>query len=183
MRTICWILISFFVFVLFFSGLAQDTVIPVQKDTLKTTAKDSLVFSGLLSSWGLYNQTNSLPILLGSRYIPTLNYSVILQNDRRFDFEASANIYVNSALRPFNEANTDGSFKPYRAWMRYSSQQFEIRLGLQKINFGSATLLRPLMWFDQIDPRDPLQITNGVWGILGRYYFLNNANIWVWSLY
>jgi hypothetical protein len=39
------------------------------------------------------------------------------------------------------------------------------------------------MWFDQIDPRDPIQFTDGVWGALGRYYFLNNANIWVWGLY
>jgi hypothetical protein len=44
-------------------------------------------------------------------------------------------------------------------------------------------MLRPLMWFDQLDPRDPLGLTNGVWGILGRYYFLNNTNIWFWSLY
>lgn len=59
----------------------------------------------------------------------------------------------------------------------------EVRLGLQKINFGSANMLRPLMWFDQLDPRDPLQLTDGVWGLLGRYYFLNNANLWVWGLY
>ena len=39
------------------------------------------------------------------------------------------------------------------------------------------------MWFDQIDPRDPLQLTDGVYGVLGRYYFLNNANIWIWGLY
>jgi hypothetical protein len=44
-------------------------------------------------------------------------------------------------------------------------------------------MLRPLMWFDRIDPRDPLQLTDGVWGLLGRYYFLNNANIWIWGLY
>jgi hypothetical protein len=39
------------------------------------------------------------------------------------------------------------------------------------------------MWFDQMDPRDPLQLTNGVWALLGRYYFLNNANLWIWGLY
>jgi hypothetical protein len=39
------------------------------------------------------------------------------------------------------------------------------------------------MWFDSIDPRDPLQITEGVYAILMRYYFLNNANIWFWGLY
>jgi hypothetical protein len=44
-------------------------------------------------------------------------------------------------------------------------------------------MLRPLMWFDQMDPRDPLQLTDGVWGLLARYYFLNNTNIWLWGLY
>jgi hypothetical protein len=44
-------------------------------------------------------------------------------------------------------------------------------------------MLRPLMWFDQLDPRDPLQLTDGVYALLGRYYFLNNANIWLWGLY
>jgi hypothetical protein len=39
------------------------------------------------------------------------------------------------------------------------------------------------MWFDQIDPRDPLKLTDGVWGLLTRYYFLNNANIWLWGLW
>jgi len=39
------------------------------------------------------------------------------------------------------------------------------------------------MWFDQLDPRDPLHLTDGVWALLGRYYFLNNANIWLWGLY
>ena len=44
-------------------------------------------------------------------------------------------------------------------------------------------MFRPLMWFDQIDPRDPLQLTNGVYAALGRYYFLNNRNVWIWALY
>jgi hypothetical protein len=73
--------------------------------------------------------------------------------------------------------------KAYRLWLRFSTSQFEIRAGLQKINFGSANLLRALMWFDSIDPRDPLQLTDGVYAILTRYYFLNNANIWFWILY
>jgi hypothetical protein len=39
------------------------------------------------------------------------------------------------------------------------------------------------MWFDRLDPRDPLQITDGVYGLLLRYYFVNNTNIWIWGLY
>ena len=55
-------------------------------------------------------------------------------------------------------------------------------MGLQKIDFGSALLIRPLQWFNQIDPRDPLGLTNGVYGFLIRYYFKDNSNIWFWSL-
>jgi hypothetical protein len=39
------------------------------------------------------------------------------------------------------------------------------------------------MWFDKMDFRDPLQLTDGVYAFLGRYYFRNNANIWFWTLY
>jgi hypothetical protein len=131
----------------------------------------------------LYNRSNDLPVYLGGRYIPQLNYEVLLNNNHKIDFEASANIYGSAGLNPFDSLKADGKLKPYRLWARYSSQQFELRAGLQKINFGSASLLRPLMWFDQVDPRDPLKLTDGVWGVLARFYLLNNANIWLWGLY
>ncbi len=144
----------------------------------KGQAKDTLIFKGQLSSWLNYNQSNN-NILFGGRYIPQVNYSNDFSKGHQFDIELSGNFYGN--LQSHSEA--DGNIKPYRAWTRYSTPQFEIRAGLQKINFGSATMLRPLMWFDQMDPRDPLQLTDGVWGVLGKYYFLNNANIWLWGLY
>ena len=131
----------------------------------------------------LYNGGNNLPVYLGGRYIPQLNYSLPVKNDHKLDFEASINLNGNAGFYPFDTLGSYGQIKPYRLWFRYSSRQFEIRVGLQKINFGSASILRPLMWFDQVDPRDPLKLTDGVWGILGRYYFLNNANIWLWGLY
>ena len=150
---------------------------------LRSLAGDSLVFKGQASGWINLNPTIDMPVWIGARYIPTLNYSVVLPQNRLLDFEASANISGNAGFYSFDSVNSDVSLKPYRMWARYSGRQFELRIGLQKINFGSAAMLRPLMWFDQLDPRDPLQITNGVWALLGRYYFLNNANIWLWSLY
>jgi hypothetical protein len=122
-------------------------------------------------------------LYLGARYIPRLNYSLPAGNDNKIDFEVSLNINGNSGFNKFDSISSFGQLKPYRLWFRYSSDQFEIRGGLQKINFGSASLLRPLMWFDQVDPRDPLKLTDGVWGVLGRYYFLNNVNVWLWGLY
>lgn len=144
---------------------------------LKGQENDTLIYKGQLSAWGNYNFSNER-FILGGRYIPELNYQHHFNKDHRINLEASGNIYVT-----YFDYITDGDIKPYRAWIRYATPQLELRAGLQKINFGSATMLRPLMWFDRMDPRDPLQLTDGVWGLLGRYYFLNNANIWIWGLY
>jgi hypothetical protein len=134
---------------------------------------------------GSYSPDNQLEGFLGSRCLPELSYLIPLDSAQTnfFDFEASANIYGNTSFSPFDTSSLDGNIQPYRIWARYHAKQFELRVGLQKIDFGSASLLRPIQWFNQIDPRDPLQLTNGVYGVLGRYYFLNNANIWLWTLY
>lgn len=149
----------------------------------KLAAQDSLTFKGQVSVWALYNGGLDLPVYLGGRYIPQLNYEIKLKEDRLIDFEASANLNGNFGFNPFDTIKATGNIKPYRFWGRYSTRQFELRVGLQKINFGSAQLIRPLMWFDEVDPRDPLGLTDGVWGVLGRYYFLNNMNAWFWILY
>jgi len=151
-----------------------------QDSTARVT--DTLIFKGQLISWAHFNPGNDLPVWLGARYLPQLNYNINLPRTRLIDVEASANLFGNAGFHPFDSIGANGDIKPYRLWARYSTQQIEFRIGLQKINFGSASLLRPLMWFDQIDPRDPIQFTDGVWGALGRYYFLNNANIWLWAL-
>jgi hypothetical protein len=152
------------------------------QDSLRI-AGDTLGIKGQLILWANYNNNSPLPVHIGGRYIPSVNYGIRTKTDNLIDFEASANIFGSFAFHPFDTSFTDGSLKPYRLWMRYSSDQFELRFGLQKINFGSASMLRPLMWFDQMDPRDPLHLTDGVWALLARYYFLNNTNIWLWGLF
>jgi hypothetical protein len=166
---------------MFRKGLTVLILIICASVSLK--AQDSLRFSGQFSSWMNLNLSTDLPLWAGARYIPQIDYGISTKSKQLFDTELSVNLSGTAGLRPFDSLNANGVIKPYRAWIRYSGDQFEIRLGLQKLNFGSALMLRPLMWFDQIDPRDPLQLTSGVWGLLGRYYFLNNANAWLWVLY
>ncbi len=158
-------------------------ILPLLFFAFSATAQDSLEWQGQFSAFLNYNKPNDLPVLIGARFIPGVNYRINTGVDRKFDFEGSLHINGTAGIHLFDSARTDGVIKPYRLWGRYSTNQLEIRAGLQKINFGSATLLRPLMWFDQIDPRDPLQLTDGVWGLLARYYFLNNASIWLWGLW
>jgi hypothetical protein len=145
--------------------------------------RDSVDFSGQAISWLNYNFKNEPHAQLGLRYLPDLYYAHSLKKNTKLDFEASVNGYATATSIPFDSVGIDGNLKLYRLWARYSTPQLEVRAGLQKINFGSASMLRPLMWFDRVDPRDPLKLTDGVWGALGRYYFLNNANLWLWCLY
>ncbi|MFO7890254.1 MAG: hypothetical protein R6V04_07925 [bacterium] len=118
----------------------------------------------------------------GMRYIPSLALQRSVFQTGMFDLNCSLNMYASAHLNEKGELSDQTKSKFYRVWLRYSTPQFETRIGLQKINFGPAALLRSLMWFDRLDPRDPLQITEGVYGLLLRYYFLNNTNIWFWVL-
>jgi hypothetical protein len=63
-----------------------------------------------------------------------------------------------------------------RVWIRLASPRFEARVGLQQISFGSASIFRPLMWFDGLDARDLMQFTNSVYGALARYLTAGNAS-------
>lgn len=151
--------------------------------TTSVLGQSKFEFNGQLSGFGNYSPDSELDVLVGGRYIPEINYGIMLDSTKALDFEASINMYGSVLFQPFDTAYWDGGIQPYRIWARYTGKRYEVRLGLQKIDFGSATLLRALQWFNQIDPRDPLQLTNGVYGALGRYYFRNNANIWLWVLY
>ena len=168
MRGLLLILLSiFFVF-----GISSST----------NAQKPEFNIHGQLSGWMSVKPEHPFSVLSGSRYIPTLSGKIKLNDKLKLDAELSPNIYGSLFFQSGKPANDNGDFKLYRGWLRLSANQFELRLGLQKLNFGSATLLRPMMWFDQVDPRDPLQLTTGVYGLLFRYYFLNNANLWIWGL-
>jgi hypothetical protein len=145
-------------------------------------AARSVEFSGQAIGWVTLNPSDPFQCQGGLRYIPALGFSVPV-GQYTLDGEFSANIWGTGTYQVDIAPGWDKKLSPYRAWLRFSGEQFEVRAGLQKINFGSAQLFRPLMWFDRIDPRDPLQLTDGVYGLLGRYYFLNNASIWLWGLY
>lgn len=109
-----------------------------------------------------------------TQYLPMLEY----QPETRylqFSLDAAGNFSTNF--------ESDPKAKLYRLKLTLASPQTEFRLGLQKINFGPAQILRSLQWFDTMSPTDLLKLTDGVYGALFRHYFLNNNNIWLWSLY
>lgn len=140
-------------------------------------------YKGLVAGWVVGKLARSVNPQVGGRWIPEFSLSQQVSDSLTLDAEFSLNGYGVARFQSGKDEQTDGEIDPYRFWLRLATRRFEARVGLQKINFGSAALLRPLMWFDSLDPRDPLQLTDGVYGLLLRYYFLNNANIWAWGLY
>jgi hypothetical protein len=149
----------------------------------KAAEDPAIGFSGQLSGWLAYHDATAAESGLGLRYIPAFSLKLNLGHGWTLDSEVSLNADGSAAGDSFSGLETSGDLKPYRAWVRLASDRFEARLGLQRINFGSAMLLRPLMWFDRLDPNDPLQLANGVYGLLLKYTFAGNANIWMWGLY
>jgi hypothetical protein len=146
-------------------------------------ASQSLELQGQLSGWTILSAEDATTSVFGLRYLPTFTAEKDFSGERTADTEISANAYASGPIGSSSELEVNGRVKPYRVWGRYKTSRYEARVGLQKLNFGSATLLRPLMWFDSVDPRDPLQITDGVYAGLFRYYFPNKATIWGWGLY
>src|SRR6056297_318626 len=138
--------------------------------------------SGQAIGWTTINPKDPFQFQGGVRYIPETKFNIPVG---KLSIAGEASLNAWGTFNYSNEGSTtmNEQINPYRLWIKLSGNQMEIRAGLQKINFGSAKMLRPLMWFDKIDPRDPLQLTDGVYSLLGRYYFLNNANIWLWGLY
>jgi hypothetical protein len=140
-------------------------------------------FNGQITAWISSNPNRSVISQIGLRYIPDLFIEKALTNDIFLDADISLDMYTTADIHDWDISQWKNKFNAYRLWARLSTDRLETRLGLQKINFGSAVLFRPLQWFDRIDPRDPLKITDGVYGLLMRYYFQNNMNIWFWGLY
>lgn len=148
----------------------------------QSDVQKSLRFNGQIVGWANVQIDNPVFWQPGARFVPSLTWKQSITSNTTFDAEASLNIYGNADFRNFKTDTLNGQIKPYRVWLRYSNQNFELRAGLQKLNFGQARMFRPLMWFDGMDVRDPLQLTDGVYGLLAKYFFENNANIWAWGL-
>ena len=149
----------------------------------RTVSAQPVSVQGQLSTWFTLNDADPSTPGVGVRYLPSLSLERPLAESRLVDGEISINAYGFGESPGWDDVDTTGRLKAYRVWARFKTARFEARGGLQKINFGSALLLRPLRWFDSVDPRDPLQITEGVYGVLVREYLPRNFTVWGWGLY
>ncbi len=113
------------------------------------------------------------------RYLPQLTVARAFGRGNVADIEVVGNAFGAAG----SDGTSDADLELYRLKLRFATRRTETRLGLQQLNFGPGYLLRPLRWFDILDPRDPLSLTDGVRALSFRYTAQWNAGLWLWGLY
>ena len=88
-------------------------------------AGQSLGFSGQAIGWTTLNPAEPFQTQMGLRYIPELSFSLPAGN-YSLDGEFSANIW-GSAMWQGDSITFDKQLSPYRMWVRFSGDQFELR--------------------------------------------------------
>ncbi len=140
--------------------------------------------NGLISGWTAAVEANPSCFAVGGRYLPRLWIISDLGtvSELSFRFDGSWESWGQALFSRGSRSVWQGKSRLFRCEAALLGSQWDIHLGQQKLNFGSAVLLRPLRWFDNLDIRDPLQLTSGVWALVGRYVFLNNVNLRGWLM-
>lgn len=113
--------------------------------------------------------TNKDEVNLVTRYLPAFEYQSSFSESWDYDMEVRWQIQWGGQLDTLNQSRVVE--EPYRVALNLQSAHTEYVIGLQKINFGPARILRPLMWFDSINPTDPLEMTSGVTGVSANYHY------------
>lgn len=137
---------------------------------------------GSLALWAGGDDREPAAATLGARYVPELYLSLPVRSGAAIDLDVGGETWRRWCVRGAGDGDIAGESRLYRAWLRVAGDRAEARLGLQHIAFGPAVLLRPHMWFDSVDARDPLARTEGVTGLLLRAWFAESANLWLWGL-
>ena len=137
-------------------------------------------FSILCGLSGFYNgqlwsDTDIDSKLSNVGYIPTFSFEKNIIDNKYLDFEFSRKFIYDSNDKVFLNDN-------YRSWIRYSDDNMDVRLGLQKISFGNSIILRPLNWFDSIDFRNTLGQTDGLNALRLQFFPNLTQSIWLWCV-
>ncbi len=97
------------------------------------------------------------------RYLPLLEG--VWSGDNGPGLRAELAGMIRGGLASSGDTAAEVKLDLYRCWLRLDRPRWELRVGLQKLNFGPARLLRVLRWFDTIDPNDPTGFSKGVTGL------------------
>lgn len=119
---------------------------------------------------------------IGVEWVPEISYQKNLVKDWDVQAEYSLQSRILQEF-PIDSQSTELRTKSYRAWLRLANPYFELRGGLQRLSFGSAVVLRPLQWFDRVNPLDQREETEGVEAVLMRFHAPKDISVWTWLIH
>ena len=117
-----------------------------------------------------------------ARYLPAYETQGAYSETWDYDVEMRYQVQWNSSLDTDEISASSLVVEPYRLALNLQSTNTEHIIGLQKINFGPARILRSLMWFDSVNPMDPLELTPGVTGISTTHFYPSGRSSQAWLL-
>jgi len=110
-------------------------------------------------------------------------FEISHKTETELELQMEYSCIVKASANCGDEKEADFSLEHYRSWVRFALPQSSLRIGLQRLSIGSAQIIRPLQWFDRIDPLDKSEETMGVKAALFKHNWLNNSNLWLWSVW
>jgi len=117
-----------------------------------------------------------------ARYLPAYETQGAYSETWDYDIEMRYQVQWYSSLDTDALSASSLVVEPYRLALNLQSANAEYIIGLQKINFGPARILRSLMWFDSVNPMDPLELTPGVTGISTTHFYPSGRSSQAWLL-
>ncbi len=131
----------------------------------------------LLTPYARYDWANE-EAKAGVKLLP--EFSSQWKLSKILELQSETALYLTAGADISDSTETFQDINLYRAWLRFGSAQTGLRIGKQKISFGSARILRPLQWFDELDPLDKSEYTDGVWAMQFSHTRLNNSSLSIW---
>jgi hypothetical protein len=143
---------------------------------------DSFVYNGELAALTTVERDtdDQLAGTASLRYLPQLEKSWHVTGFTGLRTEMAG--VVRGSIARTDELTGDFELDLYRCWLRLDRPSWELRAGLQKLNFGPARLLRVLRWFDTVNPGDPTGYTKGVTGLSLRVTPTPRSTLRGWML-
>ena len=90
-------------------------------------------FNEQIIGWSIFNFNDPFLTQAGLRYIPDFKSSRNTKDNLVLKTNLSLNAYGNGLLYELDSIETDAKIKPYRLLLVLSGDQFDMRIGLQKI--------------------------------------------------
>lgn len=119
--------------------------------------------------------------LLGS-VIMTGTYEFAFKNDTFLSIESSYQLTTSDVIKK-GWKTKHISVERYRLNLLFKQQFLDYKVGLQDIHFGVGTYLRPLQWFDTLDPINKRAATQGINGFVVKTSSSNNQETVGWMLF